>query len=401
MKIIIDEKKIDEILERGNLVEILPTKKAFKEKLLSGRGLRFYIGFDVTAPALHLGHARNLMILESFRKLGHQVIVLFGDFTAQIGDPTEKTEARKQLTKKEVLENIKKWKQQIQPLMNFNDSKNPPLIKYNSDWLTKMNFTEVLKLASNFTVQQMIERNMFQKRIKNKKPIYLHEFLYPLMQGWDSVILNVDVELCGTDQIFNALVGRDLQKKYNNKDKFVVAGSLISDPKTGKLMSKSEGTGIFLDSNPFDLYGQIMAQSDEMIKILFINCTYLSLLEIKEILKKSPRDAKIQLAYEIVKIFYKEQKAKTVMNNWIKQFSKKELPEKITELKIFSPISLIETLIKAGMAKSRGEASRLLQQKGIKVNQKAVKNDFELDLSKEVIIQKGRRFFVKIKKTKL
>ena len=397
--IIIDEKKIDAILERGNIVEILPTKKAFREELLKGKKLKFYIGFDATAPALHLGHARNIMILEEFRKLGHQVIVLFGDFTAQIGDPTEKGEARKQLTKKEVLENVKKWRKQIEPLLDFENIENPPLIKYNSDWLSKLNFTEVLSLAGNFTVQQMIERNMFQTRIKNEKPIYLHEFLYPLMQGWDSIAMDVDVELCGTDQIFNALAGRVLQKRYNNKEKFVVAGSLLSNPKTGEMMSKSKGTGVFVDGEPIDLFGQIMAQPDEMIEVLFVNCTHLSLDEINKLLDdKLPRDSKIRLAYEITRIFHKAKLAKKAQESWVNQFSKKELPDEIPEIKVSFPISLIEVLVASKMVKSKGEANRLLDQKGIKINQKVIGKDIILEDAKEedIIIQKGKRHFIKL-----
>src|SRR3989339_397920 len=207
MDIITDAKKIDEILERGTIVQILPTKDEFRKKLLNGERLKFYIGFDATAPTLHLSHAKNLMLLEKFRKLGHEVIVLFGDFTARIGDPTEEKSSRKQLTRDDVLENVKIWKELIKPLMDFNDKENPPVIKYNNEWLSKLNFEDIINLSSNFTVQQMIERDMFDKRLKDGKPIYLHEFFYPLMQGYDSVVMDVDVELCGTDEIKNLVKG--------------------------------------------------------------------------------------------------------------------------------------------------------------------------------------------------
>ena len=208
-----NSQKIDEVLDRGTIVEILPTKEDFRQKLLSGKRMRFYIGFDATSPTLHLSHAKNIMLMEKFRKLGHEVIILFGDFTARIGDPTGENSARKQLTKKDVDNNVKKWKQLIKPLMNFSDFKNPPKIMYNSVWLSKLNFEGLLNIASNLTVPRLLERDMFQKRLKDGKTIYLNEFLYPLMQGYDSVIMDVDVEVCGTDQIFNALTGRELLEK--------------------------------------------------------------------------------------------------------------------------------------------------------------------------------------------
>ena len=266
-----DKIKIDEILSRGTIVEILPTKEEFRNRLLSGKKMRFYIGFDATAPNLHLSHAKNFMFMEKIRKLGHEVIILFGDFTARIGDPTGEGTARQQLSRKEVLANVKKWIKIVKPFMDFSTKKNPPKIMYNHDWLSKLNFEDVANLASNFTVQQIISRDMFQKRLKEEKPIYLHEFFYPLMQGYDSVAMDVDVEVCGTDQIFNALAGRTLLKKLKNKEKFVVALTLMENPKTGELMSKSKGTGVFLGGTAENMFGQIMSQPDEMMEILFIN----------------------------------------------------------------------------------------------------------------------------------
>ena len=213
MRVITDPQKIDEILNRGTIVKILPTLKEFRDKLLSGQKLRFYIGFDPTAPTLHLSHAKNFMLMEKFRKLGHEVIILFGDFTARIGDPSGEPAARRQLSRAEVLTNARKWKKFAAPLMDFKDKNNPPQVKYNYSWLSKLRMEDLISLAGNFTVQQMMERDMFQKRAKEGKPIHLHEFLYPLMQGYDSVVLDVDVEVCGTDQIFNALIGRYLLKR--------------------------------------------------------------------------------------------------------------------------------------------------------------------------------------------
>jgi len=398
MKTITDPEKIDEILDRGTIVQVLPSEKSLREKLLSGERLRLYIGFDATAPTLHLSHAKNFMLMEKFRKLGHEVIILFGDFTARIGDPTGEKSARKQLSRKEVLENVKAWKKMIKPLMNFKDRKNPPKIKYNHKWLSKLTLEEIIDLSSNFTVQQIMERDMFQKRLKEKKPIFLHEFLYPLMQGYDSVAMNVDIEVCGTDQIFNALTGRTLLKKLKNKDKFVVAVTLMENPKTGELMSKSKGTGVFINVPAKDLYGQVMAQPDEMIKILFIHNTLLPLDEIKKITKQSPKKAKMKLALEITKIFHGEEKAKKAESNFIKIFQDKEQPDDIEKFKINkSKINIIDLLCNCELAKSKGEARRLIEQKGIKIDGKTIEQEKEIEIDRKgVVIQRGKRMFKKI-----
>ena len=209
---------IDNILNRGIIKEIIPSKIEFQNRLLSNKPLKIYIGVDPTSNTLHLSHAKNYMLLEEFRTLGHKIFVLFGDFTAKIGDPTDRNSARKMLSEEEIKKNINGWMEQIKPLLKFEDPINPPQIIYNSKWLSALKFDDVVNLASNITVQRMLERSMFKKRIIEKKPIFLHEFMYPLMQGYDSVALDVDVELCGTDQIFNALVGRDLLKKKKKKN---------------------------------------------------------------------------------------------------------------------------------------------------------------------------------------
>jgi len=398
-----NSQKIDEVLNRGTIVEILPGNEEFRTKLLSGKKLKFYIGFDATSPTLHLSHAKNIMLMEKFRQLGHEVIVLFGDFTARIGDPSGESSARKQLSRKEVVNNVKKWKQLIKPLMNFGDHKNPPKIKYNNDWLSKLTMEEIIDLASHFTVQRMLERDMYQKRIKEEKPIYLHEFLYPLMQGYDSVAMDVDVEVCGTDQIFNALAGRDLMKKLKGKDKFVVAVTLMENPKTGELMSKSKGTGVFLDANPVQMFGQIMAQPDEMTEILFINNTYLSLEEIKGIVAGNPRDAKARLAFEIVKIFYGEKQAKIAGEEFNRVFHNKELPSDIPSFETpKNNYFILDLLFDTNLASSKNEAKRLIEGGGVEIINKDKKERVtdwkkEVNLQDGMIIKVGSRKFVKIK----
>ncbi len=394
-----NSQKIDEVLNRGTIVEILPDKEEFRKKLLSGEKLRFYIGFDATSPTLHLSHAKNIMLMEKFRQLGHEVIILFGDFTARIGDPSGETSTRKQLSRKEVVANVKKWKQLIKPLMGFNDFKNPPKIKYNNDWLSKLTMKEIIDLASNFTVQRMLERDMYQKRIKEEKPIYLHEFLYPLMQGYDSVAMDVDVEVCGTDQIFNALAGRDLMKKLSAKDKFVVAVTLMENPKTGELMSKSKGTGIFLDSKPAEMYGQVMAQPDEMTEILFINNTKLSLDEIKKIILGNPRDAKARLALEIVKIFYGEKNAEIAEKEFDKIFKSKDLPSDTPDFQTDKrEYFILDLLCDTNLTSSKNEAKRLVEAGAVDIDNKTEKEwKRNIELKDGMIIKVGSRRFIKIK----
>jgi len=400
-KIITDKILIDEILDRGTIIKAIPSMDELRKKLLSGKQLKIYIGFDATAPTLHLSHAKNIILLEKFRKLGHQVILLFGDFTARIGDPSEESSARKQLTGSEVVENIKEWKRMIAPLMDFQDKVNPPLVKMNSDWLSKLNFEDVVNLAANFTVQQILERDMFEKRMQEGNPIFLHEFLYPLMQGFDSVELDVDIELCGTDQTFNALCGRTLLKRNNGKEKMVVNVTLMENPKTGELMSKSKGIGVFLDKTPNDLFGQIMSQPDEMIEILFLHCTHISKDEIKTILKLHPKEAKLKLAMEITTLLHNFEIANQAKDHFERTVTNKELPEEMDEICIEEDkISLVDLLLKTQLVDSKSNARRLIEQNAIKINGEVCNLDFEVKLvsDKDLILQKGKRYFMKIKK---
>jgi tyrosyl-tRNA synthetase len=393
------EQKIDEVLDRGTIVSILPDKDAFRARLMSGEKLRFYIGFDATAPTLHLSHAKNIMLLEKFRKLGHEVIVLFGDFTARIGDPTGEKSARRQLSREDVLHNIAAWQLLIRPLMDFDAKENPPQIKFNHDWLSKMSFEDVISLASNFTVQQMLERDMFEKRIEAGEPVHLHEFLYPLMQGYDSVAMDVDVELCGTDQTFNALAGRTLLKKLKGKEKFVVTLTLMENPVTGELMSKSKGTGIFLDANANEKFGQVMAQPDEMTKVLLVNCTLLSLPEIDDIMRaENPRDAKLHLAKEIVTIYHGAEEAKKAEQYFIDTFSKKQIPDDIAEVSVTEGEKFLDVIVRAGFAESKGEARRKIEQGGVEIDGERI-TDFNAIIvasQNDKALKVGKKDFVKI-----
>lgn len=354
------DKEIEELLSRS-VKEILPTKEGLREVLLSDKKLRIYIGTDATGESLHLGHATNYIILEKFRRLGHEVIFLIGDFTSRIGDPTDKSDAeRKQLTREEVIRNTKTWTDQIRPIIDIDNKDNSVKIMYNHEWLSKLTLEDLLHLASNFTVQQMIERDMFEKRMKDNKPLYLHELFYPLMQGYDSVAMDVDMEMCGNDQKFNALAGRTLLKKLKNKEKFVFVTTLLENPVTKeKMMSKSMGTGIFLDWDANRMFGAVMAQPDENMRQLFVDCTWLNLEEINQILVGHPKEAKLKLALEITKIYHGEEMAKAAAENFAETFSKGGAPKDIPVAKVKAGTPLVETFLEHGIISSKSEFNRL------------------------------------------
>jgi tyrosyl-tRNA synthetase len=316
-----------------------------------------------------------------------------------IGDPGDKSAARIKQTPADVQENFKGWIDQVKNIANFEDEENPFLVKYNSEWLGKLNFAEVLELAGNFTVQQMLERDMFEKRLEKGTPIYLHEFLYPLMQGYDSVAMDVDVEMCGTDQIFNALAGRTLMQKLKGKEKFVIANHLIADEITGQLMSKSNGTGIFLDLSANNLFGAVMAQSDGMIHPLALGCTRLSLEKIEEMKKQeNPRDAKIELAFEITKIFHGEEKAGEAQEYFINTFSKKEIPDNVEEYNTQEGINIVELLVSVEGASSKSDARRKVEQGGVSIDGNKI-TDVKYALKESddgKVLKVGKKFFKKL-----
>jgi len=361
------DKNVEELLSRS-VKEIIPSKEFLKEVLLSGKKLKIYIGTDATGGSLHLGHATNYMILERFRRLGHDVIFLVGDFTSRIGDPTDRDDSeRRQLSREEVVQNTKTWINQIRPLIDVDNKENPVKVMYNHEWLSKLTFEDVLNLASNFTVQQMIERDMFQKRMQENKPLYLHELFYPLMQGFDSVAMNVDMEMCGSDQKFNALAGRTLLKKLKNKEKFVFITTLLENPVTGeKMMSKSKGAGVFLDWDANQMFGAVMAEPDENMEQLFIDCTWLELNKINEIMKSHPKEAKMRLAFEITKIYHGEDTAKEAQENFEETFSKGGVPKDIETVKVSKGTPLVETLLGRGLVSSKSEFNRLNKKGAIK-----------------------------------
>ena len=392
------EQIIDEILDRGIIVDIIPSKAEFKQRLLNEK-LRFFIGADPTNTSLHLSHAKNFMLLEEFRKLGHEVIVLFGDFTACIGDPSDRNSARARLTPEQVREFSADWIRQISPLIDFNDKVNPAKVVFNGQWLNKLSMRDLIELASNTTVQHLLERDMFQKRISENRPIHLHEFLYPLFQGFDSVALDADVEMCGIDQAFNALMGRTLLKKLKNKDKFIVCNNLMENPITGELMSKSRGTGVFLNTDANTMFGQIMSLPDEMIRILLINNTRVPLAEIEALdIEHKPMTAKLFTAKTIVGILHGQQQAEQALQHFQDTFSNKVFPKNAPEIITEKQTLSVFDILKLGLpSQSNSEIRRLIAQGGVIINdirQNDEKAVFETKLGLKVKV--GKRTFFKV-----
>ena len=373
-------KKDLEIIERilNKAVEqILPSKDALKEKLLSGKRLTIYQGFDPTAPTLHIGHTVGMRKLEDFRKLGHKVIFLIGDFTARIGDPSDKKDARasarKVLTKEQIAHNLKNYVEQASHIIDIDNKENPVEIKYNSEWLDKLTFAEIIGLASEFTVQQMLKRSMFQERLKEDRPIYLNEFLYPLMQGYDSVMMEVDVEVGGNDQLFNMLAGRDMVFNHLNKEKIVIAGKLL-EAAGGEKMGKSEGNMVRLDDSAEDIYGKIMSFDDEKILIGFEILTNATLPEYEEYKKRlesgeNPMILKKELAYRITKEIKSKEEAENAQKVFESVFQKKDVEGEISTTYIKeNKLPLNDLLVQIGFAKSKSDARRLVEQGAVKIN---------------------------------
>ena len=396
MKINTDKQKINELLTRG-VENIYPTSAFLEKELKSGRQLKLYTGYDPTAATLHIGHGITLMKLRQFQDLVHKIIFLIGDFTGMIGDPSDKLAARKQLTREQVLANCKNYQKQAAAILDFSGG-NSVELKYNSEWLGKLNFVEILELSAHFTVPRLLERDMFQERLKKEETIYLHEFLYPVMQAYDSVAMNVDGEVGGNDQTFNMLCGRDLMKELKKKEKFVLTMKLLADS-TGKKMGKSEGNMVALNDAPEDMFGKVMSWADSMIIKGFELCTKISMEEISEMsksLKKgvNPRDLKLRLASEVVKTFLGEVSAKKAEANFVSKFSKRETPSDIPEIKP-SVYNIVTVLVESKICTSKGDARRQIDQGGVKVNSEKV-SSFEIKVKKGDTVQKGSRWFVKI-----
>ena len=363
------DKNTQELLTRG--VQDIIGQEKLEKKLEASQKMKIYFGADPNRPDIHIGHAVALRKLRKFQDLGHQIIFLIGDFTAQIGDPSGKDATRQQLTPAEVKKNVQSYKDQISKILRFSGS-NKAVIKYNSKWNKKLKFQDLIELSSNFTVQQFLERDMYQKRLKEGKPISLHEFFYPLMQAYDSVVMDVDMEVGGNDQLFNMLAGRTLMQKLKKKNKIVMTFDILEGT-DGRKMSKSYDNYIGVSDEANDMFGKVMSIKDELIIKYFTLCTDISTAEIKEMEEKlksgaNPRDLKAQLAREIVKIYHNEKKAQQAEGEFNQIFQDKGKPSDIETVNIEKDMEIIEVITKFNLVSSNSDARRMIDQNAVKVN---------------------------------
>ncbi|WP_114457331.1 MULTISPECIES: tyrosine--tRNA ligase [unclassified Halanaerobium] len=403
-----DINKQVEILKRG--VSDLISEEELKEKLIEAekeeRPLKVKLGLDPTAPDIHLGHTVVLRKLKQFQDLGHEVYLIIGDFTGMIGDPSGKSETRKQLTREEVVENARTYKEQFSKVLDRDKTK----LVFNGDWLGELNFADVLELSSKYTVARMLERDDFSKRYQQEKPIGIHEFFYPLMQGYDSVAINADVELGGTDQRFNLLVGRNLQKEYGQKPQVVIMMPLLEGLDGVNKMSKSLGNYIGIYDKPSDMYGKIMSIPDDLILRYFELLTDVSsekLAEIKEKLNQdnfNPMSFKKELAYMIVKEYHDKDAAENAAAEFENVFSKGNLPEDIPVIEIDSSdledgeLWIVKLVAATGLVDSNSQARRMIKQGAVTIDDKKYeKINLNIKVKDGMIIQIGKRRFAKIR----
>ncbi|MEI0566537.1 tyrosine--tRNA ligase [Brachyspira pulli] len=384
-----------ELITRG-ISEVIGLEE-IKEKLKSGKQLTVKAGFDPTAPDIHLGHTVLLRKMRHFQLLGHKVVFLIGDFTGRIGDPSGKTKTRPRLTLEDVLKNAETYKQQVFKILDPEKT----IVEFNSKWLEKMSFADVLGLTSRYTVAQMIERDDFAKRYKNGQPISMMEFLYPLAQGYDSVALECDVELGGNDQKFNLLVGRTLMKEYGLSPQAVVTVPLLEGLDGVEKMSKSLGNYIGIYDSPKDMYGKAMSIPDNLIAKYMELLTDISIEDIKNYVKamengENPRNIKGILAKEIVKIYHGEEEALNAEEEFKRIFSSKGLPDEIEEVKVNKDDNILNILSICMPSESKSNLKRLVAQGSVTLDNEKI-NDINTVVSKEGILKVGKRNFFKIK----
>lgn len=399
VKVLKDERLIEKFLTRG-VETIVPSVDALREKLMSGERIKAYCGFDPSGPHLHVGHAFGIRALGMLQQLGHEAIFLVGDFTAIAGDPSD-GKYRKIMTEEEIQENMRGWKKQAGNLIDFK-GKNPARFMRNSEWLSKLKLKDLIELMSKTTVQQMIERELFQKKLKERTPIGLQEFIYPLMQGYDSVAMNVDLEIGGNDQIFNMIVGRQLSKIYNNKEKFVRAHELMEAP-DATTMSKTSGNGINLDDSAQDIYGKGMSYPDELVSKGLRIMTDVPLEEIwnmeQEVKQgENPMKFKKLMAYEITRMIRGEKEAKKAQEHFEKTVQNKEiLTEATVKTKVSGTLQLIEFLKNINDEMSVSEIKRLVEQGGVEVDGNKITDPYLLiEFKKGTIIKFGKRKFFEV-----
>ncbi len=390
--------KIHELLTRG--VEEIFVREDLEKKLNSGEKLRVKLGIDPTGPKIHIGRAVTLRKLKAFQDLGHQIVLIIGDFTAQTGDASDKTGKRPMLSKTEIDENLKDYKNQIGKILDLDKVE----FRYNSEWLSKLDLNDVSVLADNFSVQQMLRRRNFSDRIESGDEISLREFLYPLMQGYDSVAIHADVEIGGFDQLFNLQAGRILQKVFGQPEQNIMNLQMVEGT-DGRKMSTSWGNIITIVYDAYDMFGKIMSVRDDLIGKYFLLCTDVPQSEIAEMEEKmksgeNPMQYKKQLAKEIVTLYHSADEAVAAQINWEKTFSEGGIPDVVQEINSKSGELLSEVLVENGVLESKAEFRRLTDEGGVKIINEDLSEekitDFQYKADKTMILKVGKKKFVKI-----
>lgn len=391
-----------EFLKKGtvDLIREEDLRKKLERSAKTGKPLRVKLGLDPTAPDIHVGHTVVIRKLKAFQDLGHTVIFLIGDFTGMIGDPSGKNVTRPPLSREEVNANAETYKRQMFKLLDPDKTE----LRFNGEWMDKFTAADFVKLCARVTVKQILERDDFDKRLKEQTPISLHELLYPLTQGYDSVALEADVELGGTDQKFNLMVGRDLQREYGQEPQIVMTTPLLEGLDGVNKMSKSLNNYIGIDEEPNEMFGKVMSISDELMWRYYELLTDLNPIEISDLRSQisdgeNPRNIKVNLAKLIIKDFHSQAEADAAEEDFVRRFVQKEVPDDI-ELKQITAdtYKLAELLVEIGLAASKGEARRLIEQGGVRINgEKASNQATEINVASEaVLIQVGKRKFLRV-----
>ncbi len=380
-----------------DLIQADDLRQKLEMSAKTGKPLRIKLGADPTAPDIHLGHTVVIRKLRAFQELGHTAIFLIGDFTGMIGDPSGKNTTRPPLTREEINLNAETYKTQIFKLLDPEKTE----IRFNSEWMDKYSAADFVKLCSRVTVKQILERDDFEKRLREERPISLHELLYPLTQGYDSVALEADVELGGTDQKFNLMVGRNLQREYSQEPQVIITTPLLEGLDGVNKMSKSLYNYIGIDENPNEMFGKVMSISDDLMWRYYELLTDISPADIEKMKSsdENPRDLKVNLAKLIIKDFHSLSAAQAAEENFVRQFVNKDVPDEVEEKSIsLGNYKLVDLLVQTEMVASKGEAKRLIEQGGVKLNgEKASNTGAEIEVKGEILLQVGKRKFLKVK----
>lgn len=388
-----------EFIKKGavDLIREEDLRAKLERSAKTGKPLRVKLGADPTAPDIHVGHTVVIRKLRAFQELGHTAIFLIGSFTGMIGDPSGKNATRPPLSREEIDANAETYKTQIFKLLDSEKTE----IRFNSEWMDKFDAADFVRLCSRTTVKQILERDDFEKRMNEEKPISLHELLYPLVQGYDSVALESDVELGGTDQKFNLLVGRSLQREYSQEPQVILTTPLLEGLDGVNKMSKSLNNYIGIDENPNEMFGKVMSISDDLMWRYYELLTDLTPAEIEKMKSsdENPRNLKVNLAKHIIKDFHSADAARSAEEDFISRFVKKEIPDEIEETNVASGnYNLADLLTQTNLASSKKEAKRLIEQGGVKLNGEKVSNtSAEVELNDEILLQVGKRKFLKVK----